>query len=112
MINIFSGTSIYPVSTLSTADNSFVSKRIDHHYILPEVKLNGNCLRQDSVPFLHKNVVNLYITYELDTWSRDLNIDFTLVNCLFGAVMLTKSDNPDKYGHSGYSTRFDAHSEF
>ena len=34
--------------------------------------------------------VNLYITYELDTWSRDLNPDFALGNCLFGVVKLTK----------------------
>ena len=30
-------------------------------------KLNG------SVSFLHKNVVNLYVSYKLDTWSKDLN---------------------------------------
>ena len=67
------------INTPSTPDNSFVPKRIDD-YILPEVKFNGNCLRQDSMPFLQKNVVNLYIMYELDTWARDLSIDFTLVN--------------------------------
>ena len=38
--------------------------------------------------FIHGNVVDLYITYELDTWSRDLNKDFSLGNCLFGAVKL------------------------
>ena len=39
--------------------------------------------------FIHRNVVNSYISYKLDTWSRDLNADFTLGNCLFGAVKLT-----------------------
>ena len=29
-------------------------------------------LKQDSVSFLHKNVVNLYIAYKLYAWSRDL----------------------------------------
>ena len=41
--------------------------------------------------FLHKNAVNLYISYRLDTWSRDLNTDFELDNCFFGAVKLTKN---------------------
>ena len=48
--------------------------------------------------FLHKNVVNLYITYKLDTYSSDLNIDSTWGNCLFGTAKLTKNIDPDKYG--------------
>ena len=35
----------------STPDNSFTPKWIDD-YTLPEVKFNGNYLRQDSVSFL------------------------------------------------------------
>ena len=42
-------------------------------------------LRKDSISFIHKTVVNLYIVHELDTWSRDLNTGFTLGDCLFGA---------------------------
>ena len=37
------------------------------------VKFNENCLKQDSVSFVHKIMVNVYIAYELDTCSRDLN---------------------------------------
>ena len=38
--------------------------------------------------------------YEL---SSNLNIsDFTLENCLFGAVKLTKNADIDKYEYSGY----------
>ena len=68
-----------------TPDNSFAPKWIDD-YTLPEIKFNGNCLRQDIASFLHKNVVNLVISYELDRWSRDLNIKSTLCNCFFGAM--------------------------
>ena len=46
--------------------------------------------------FIRRNVVNLCISYELDTWSVDLNIDFTLGNCLLGAVKLNKNADPDK----------------
>ena len=62
--------------------------------------------------FLHKNEVNLYISYELDTWPRDLNTDFILGNCLFGAVKLTKNNDPDKYGYSGYGIGFDSRLQF
>ena len=47
-------------------------------------------------------MVNLYISYLLNEWSKDLNTDFTLGNCLFGVVKLTKKPDPDKYEHSGY----------
>ena len=50
--------------------------------------------------FLHKNVVNLYIIYELDTRSRDSNTDSTLGNNLFGSVKSIKNADPDKYGSS------------
>ena len=53
------------------------------------------------MPFLYKEVVNLYISYKLDEWSKDLNTDFALGNCLFGAVKLTKNSDPDKFEYSG-----------
>ena len=37
---------------------------------------------------------------------KDLNTDFTLGNCLLGAIKLTKKAYPDKYKYSGYSTGF------
>ena len=42
-------------------------------------------------------MVNLFIVYELDTWSRDLNTTFALSDCFFGAVKLTKNADRDKY---------------
>ena len=39
-------------------------------------------------------------------------LHYTLGNCLFGAVKLTKNTAPNKYGSSGYSVGFDAHSQF
>ena len=44
--------------------------------------------------------------------SRDLNTNFTLGNCLFGAVKLTNNVDPDKYRYSGYGIGFDECSEF
>ena len=55
------------------------------------LKSKGSCLKQeDKVSFTQKIVVNLFIVYELDTWSRDLKGDFALEDFLFGAVKITK----------------------
>ena len=62
--------------------------------------------------FLHTNLVNLHITYELDTQSRDINTGFTLGNWLFGAIKLTKSDDSDKYGYNGFANGFYARLQF
>ena len=77
------------------------------------LKLKGSYLKQvDKAPCTPKNVVNLFIVYELVTWSRDLNTDFALGGCLFGAVKLTKNVDTDKYKYSGYGIEFDSCSEF
>ena len=43
---------------------------------------------------------------------RNSNTDFTLANCLFGSVKLTKNADPDKYKYTGYGIGFDSRSEF
>ena len=63
----------------------------EYHSSYGIVTFKGTCLKQKSVSFLHKKVVNLYISYTLDKWSKDLPTDFMLGNCLFGAVKLTKN---------------------
>ena len=62
-------------------------------------EFKGRCLKQNKVTFTARNLVTLSIVYELDTWSRDLNTDFTLTDCLFGTVKLTKNANSDKYSY-------------
>ena len=38
-----------------------------------------------------------FIVYKLDAWSRDLNSNFTLKDCLFGSVKLTTNADLGKY---------------
>ena len=76
------------------------------------LRFTGSCLRQEFATFTPKNVVNLYIVYELNIWSQDLNAEFTLKDCLFGTVKLTKNVNPNKYSYSGYGIGFDCRSRF
>ena len=61
-----------------------------------KLEFKGSCLKQDKATFTPNNVVNLFIVYELDTWSLNLNTDFTLKDCLFGSVKLTKNADPNK----------------
>ena len=58
-----------------------------------------------SIP---KKVFNLYISYILGLQFRNLNTDFTLVNCLFGSVKLTKNADLDKYKYTGSTIGFDS----
>ena len=62
--------------------------------------------------FIHnKTIVSIYIVYELGASSSDDN-DPTLRNCWFGAVILTKNTDTDKYKYSGYVIGFDRRSSF
>ena len=56
--------------------------------------------------FIHGNVANLYNSYELEQLCGDLNLNFTLDNCLFGPVKLPKNADPDKYWYSSYGIGF------
>ena len=74
-------------------------------------KFDGSCLKQDlAKPFLGW-IVNIYVVSEI---TDNFNVCSypTLENCLFGAVKLTKNDNIDKYGYSGYGIGFDRHRSF
>ena len=68
----------------------------------------GTCLKQKSATCTLPNRINFFIIYELDIWLRDLNSEFTLKDCLFGGVKLTKNPDPDKYMYSGYGIGFDS----
>ena len=41
-------------------------------------------------------ILNLCIVYELNTWPRNPTNNFTLKNCLFGTVKLTKNTGESK----------------
>ena len=50
-------------------------------------------------------------SYTLGPRVRNSNTDFTLSNCLFGSVKLTKNADLDKYKYTGYGMGFDSCSE-
>ena len=76
------------------------------------VKLNfrGDLLKQDKITYNHKPIVNIYVVYRLIPGIN--NSGFTLENCLFGAVKLTKNADIDKYKYCGYGIGFDSRGTF
>ena len=70
--------------------NHSITPFLDYYGTTTKVEFSGSCVKQDSVTFNHKKVVNICIVYEMN---KSFNIsDYpTLENCLFGAVTLTKN---------------------
>ena len=75
------------------------------------MKFTGSCLKQPKLIFNHGKVVNIYNIYELGASDSNTS-DLTVKNCLFGAVILTKNTDIDKYGYSGYGFGFNKRSCF
>ena len=75
------------------------------------MNFNEHCLMKNNIS-IPKKVINLYISYALGLQLRNLNADFTLGNCLFGSVKLTKNTFLDKYKYTGYGQGFHSRSEF
>ena len=68
-------------------------------------------MKQYKVTFNHGKIVKIYIVYELVGSSSNDNGP-TVRNSLFGAVILTKNADIDKYGYSGYGIGFDRRGGF
>ena len=78
--------------------------------LLPNMNFNGH--RSLKKKFPSQKIGNLYSSYTLIPWLRNLNTDFIIDNCLFGFVKLTKNADPDKYRYSDYDIGFDLRLEF
>ena len=83
------------IENITKSDSNFASTFVDHHP-LPDINFNGYCLIKNGIS-IPKKVISLYISYKLSPQFRNINTDFTLSNCLFGSVKLTKNADPDKY---------------
>ena len=103
------GLSTEKLTTTTTTNNSLspsVKWYKDSNFCL---MFKGSCLKQKNGIF---TLPNRIFVYKLDTWSRDLNSDFTLKYCLFGGVKLAKNDDLDDCIYIGYSIGFDLRSKF
>ena len=93
------GTSEESIENIAKSNNTFAPTLVNSNR-LSHAKFARNSLINNNVSVFRK-IINLYISYTLDPWSRDLDTDFTWCNCLFGAVKLTKNADPNKYEYSG-----------
>ena len=92
-----------------TANRSLSPKLVWINNSTIKLELKESSLKQNKVV---ANIVNLFIVFEIDRWSQDLNSELTLKDCLFGAVKLTENADPDIYSYSACGTGFDFRSRF
>ena len=98
------------IDNITKSNSNFAPTFVDHH-VLPDTNFNGHCLIKNNI-YILKKVINLYISYKLGPQLRNLNRDFTLGNCLFGSVKLTKNSDRDKYKYCRHGIGFDSRSKF
>ena len=87
------------ISITTSTDKSAAKTIYDNASI--KVRFNGDLLRQNQITYNRGPVKNIYVVYRRTPDTKIFNI--ALENCLFGAVMLTKNADVDKYKYSGYS---------
>ena len=114
VVGIGTGNYIYFWKSKELSDKNMTDPTTNDYSLNPQLsylgtktrlEFIGGCLKQDKITFNHGKVVNIYIVYELDKIYVKTNP--TLINCLFGAVSLTKISGIDKYKYSGYGIGFD-----
>ena len=98
------------IENITKSNSNFAPTFVNHH-TLPDINFHGQCLIKHSIS-IPKKVITLYISYTLGPQLRKLNTDFTLGNCLFGSVKLTKNSDLHKYKYIGYGIGFASRSEF
>ena len=98
------GLSDKTIKPLATSDNS-LNPQVSYFGTKVRLEFRESCLKQDKSTFNHGKIANIYIVYELD--KTYVKTHPTLVNCLFGAVSITKNADTDKNKYSGYGIGFD-----
>ena len=107
----YEGLSDETITSHATSDIS-LTPLIDHYGNKVRVKFNKGCLKQSNkLAYSYGSRVNIYIVFEFGASSSN-DCDYTLKNCLFGAVTLTKNTDIEKYGYSGFGIGFDRRSSF
>ena len=72
------------------------------------LKFSNSVLVQKNFSSFYNNfILNLYIVYELNTWSRNPTNNFTLKSSLFGTIKLTRNADKSKFTYNGRGIAFD-----
>ena len=72
------------------------------------LKFNNPVLVQKSYSSLYSNfILSLYIVYKWNKWPRNPTNNFTLNNCLFGTVKLTRNAEKSKFSYNAWGRVLD-----
>ena len=74
-------------------------------------KFDGNCLKQDKISFDHKNVIKLYIVYDI-MCGHIIQALIEIRKFVISVISLTKNTDPNKRSYSGYGIGFDSRVSF
>ena len=96
------------IKNVTKSGSNFATTFVENH-LLPDVSFNGHYLIEDNISIPKKVIKSNFL---LNPQLRNVNPDFSLCNCLFGSVKLTKNADPDEQKYSSYNIQFDSLSEF
>ena len=93
------------IDHITKLDINFSPPFVNHH-LLSNINFNGHFSINNIC--ISKKVINIKMFYILNPCLRNLNLDFTLYNCLLGSVKLTKYSDLDKHKYSDCSIGYDS----
>ena len=91
--------------------NNTLTPSVNYYGVKGRLRFTGSALKQKTVTYSYKKVVNIYVVYEIDDFQNVDNYP-TLRNVIFGAAKLTKNTDIEKYIHFGYGIGFDGHGSY
>ena len=68
------GTSEENIENITKSNRNIAPAFVDHH-VLPDISFNEHCLINNI--YIHKKIINIYISDTPNLWLRNLNTDFT-----------------------------------
>ena len=104
------GVSNKKISSITTSSFDFSPTSVYHNARI-RPKFDGYFFGQNgNAAYNHGPIVNIYIVYELSTFTNTSSI--SLENCLFGAVEVMGNLDINKYKYSGYCIGLDSRGSF
>ena len=102
------GISEESTGNITKSDSNFAPAFVHHSSL--NINFNGQCLIKTFLLLKKKSISKIYIFLtKLGPQLRNTNTDFTLSNCLFRSLGLTKNADRDKCKYNGYGIGFDSH---
>ena len=66
------------IENITKSDRNFAPNFLNYH-VIQDINFNGHCLINDNI-YITRKVINLYVSYILNPWLKNLNTDLTLNN--------------------------------